>query len=48
MFGRMKPLGSNTNRKPYLLELRERGVRMVREQEGAYASQRAALSSIAE
>ena len=41
-------MGSNTNRTPYPLELRERAVRIVREQEGAYASRWAALGAIAD
>ena len=41
-------MGKTTNRKPYPQELRERAVRMVREQEGEYASRWAALTSIAE
>jgi len=40
-------MGANTTRKPYPAELRERAVRMVREQEGEYASRWAALTSIA-
>jgi len=40
-------MGTNTNRKPYPSELRERAVRMVREQEGEHASRWAALTSIA-
>jgi transposase len=41
-------MGKTTNRKRYPRELRERAVRMVREQEGEYASRWAALTSIAE
>jgi len=41
-------VGTNKVRKPYPAELRERAVRMVREQEAAYASRWAALTSITE
>jgi transposase-like protein len=41
-------MGTNRTRQPYPAELRERAVRMVREQQGDYASQWAAITSIAE
>jgi transposase len=41
-------MGKTINRKPYPRELRERAVRMVREDEGEYASRWATLTSIAE
>jgi transposase len=41
-------MGTKTPSKPYPAELRERAVRLVREQEGEHASQAAAIRSIAE
>ena len=41
-------MGTKKPSKPYPAELRERAVRLVREQEGEHASQAAAIRSIAE
>jgi transposase-like protein len=41
-------MGTKKPLKPYPAELRERAVRLVREQEGEHASQAAAIRSIAE
>jgi transposase-like protein len=41
-------MGTKKPSKPYPTELRERAVRLVREQEGEHASQAAAIRSIAE